>query len=277
MATNYPVNPRVRAYGKARIDFALRAKSPEDWARLWFPPANAFPFSWGGSWKHSVEYKLDDFAAEVGFFIDILGLTVNIFDPGYAMFTSPQGDFFFSVVPAAGLGASTPPDSLRLQFMVSSITTLSRELEKRGIVFDQPPEPVQPGSSLKVGYFRTPHGICIDLFGMDEDASHDTGISSPQDHEMNPGLAPDNAGGEYLGNAVELPGKAELPLDDKTHHLIKDSDGFPVYEDEGIVEIGDLEEFSPIMDAGGEDTFDIFDFSDDAKLEDGEADAYDPQ
>ena len=94
---------------------------------------------------------------------------------------------------------------------------------------------------------------------------------------MNPGLDPDNAGGEYLGNAVELPGKAELPLNDKTHDLIKENDGFPVYEDEGIAEMGDLEEFSPIMDAGGEDTFDIFDFSDDAKLEDGEADAYDPQ
>jgi len=255
MATNFPVNPRVRAYGKARIDFAQRAKSPDDWARLWVRPANDFPFSWGGSWKHSVEYKVDDFAAEVGFFIDILGLTVNIFDPGYAMFTSPQGDFYFSVVPAAGLGASTPPDALRLQFMVSAITTLSRELELRGIVFDQPPEPVQPGSPLKVGYFRTPHGICIDLFGMDEDASN----SSPQDHDVNTESTEDDAGGKFLANAGGLPG-----------------DGFPVYEDESAADIGNLEEFSPLMDAGGEDTYDPFDFVDDAKLEDGEGDAYDP-
>jgi hypothetical protein len=277
MATNYPVNPRVRAYGKARIDFAQRAKSPDDWDRLWVQPANAFPFSWGGSWKHSVEYKVDDFAAEVGFFIDILGLTVNIFDPGYAMFTSPQGDFFFSVVPAAGLGASTPPDSLRLQFMVSAITTLSRELEMRGIAFDQPPEPVQPGSSLMVGSFRTPHGICIDLFGMDEDTSNYASDSIPQDHDNNSRSTLDNASENFLGNVGGRPGEAELPHGEETRGLIQPCDGFPVYEDEAAAQMGDLEEFSPVPDTAGEDTFDLFDFLDDTKLEEAEGDGYDPE
>jgi catechol 2,3-dioxygenase-like lactoylglutathione lyase family enzyme len=166
MATNYPVNPRVRAFGKARIDIAQRAKSREDWERLWKRPSNPFPFAWGEAWKQCVEYKVDDFAAEVGFFIDVLGLPVNAFDPGYAMFTSPHGDFFFAVVPTPEAENSTPSDALRLQFMVADILATTQELERRGIEFEQAPQPCQPGSSLHIGYFRTPHGICVDLWGM---------------------------------------------------------------------------------------------------------------
>jgi len=166
MATIYPVNPRIRAYGKARIDIAQRVKNPEDWEKLWVRPSNPFPFIWGESWKHCVEYKVDDFPAEVGFFIDVLGLEVNAFDPGYAMFTSPQGDFFLAVVPAPAGGNSTPPDALRLQFMVIDILTTTRELEKRGIVFDQPPQSIQPGSSHWISSFHTPHGIPVDLWGI---------------------------------------------------------------------------------------------------------------
>jgi len=39
------------------------------------------------------------------------------------------------------------------------------ELQHRGVVFEQLPRACQEGSSLYIGYFRTPHGICIDLWG----------------------------------------------------------------------------------------------------------------
>jgi len=165
MATNYPVNPRVRAFGKARIDIARRASSQDDWQKLWKRPAYSFPFAWGDAWKQCIEYKVDDFAAEVGFFIDVLGLPINAFDPDYAMFTSPHGDFFFAVVPALE-GHSTPPDALRLQFMVADIFETTAELEQRGIAFESPPAPVNSGSALHIAWFRTPHGICVDLWGM---------------------------------------------------------------------------------------------------------------
>ena len=177
MATNYPINPRVRALGKARIDIARRAQSPADWQKLWKPPAHPFPFTWGERWKQCVEYRVDDFAAEVGFFIDILGLTVNALDPDYAMFTSPDGIFFFAVVAApqdpaaitpefaAGV-SSTPPDAIRLQFMVADIFATVEELESRGIAFEQQPQPIRPASTLHIATFFTPHGICIDLWGV---------------------------------------------------------------------------------------------------------------
>lgn len=165
MSAIYPINPRVRAYGKARIDIARRVKDPGDWEKLWLRPANPFPFVWGESWKHCVEYCVDDYPAEVGFFIDVLGLEVNAFDPAYAMFTSPQGDFFLAVVPAHEGHQATPPDALRVQFMVADILSTTRDLEKRGILFDQPPQAIQSGSSLYISTFHTPHGIPIDLWG----------------------------------------------------------------------------------------------------------------
>jgi len=184
MSTNYPINPRVRAYGKARIDIAERAKNPADWEKLWKPPSASYPFVWGESWKQCIEYRVDDFAAEVGFFIDVLGLPVNAFDSGYAMFTSPQRDFFFAIVPTPHAEQSTPPDAIRLQFMVKDIMATTHELEQRGISFEQSPQPLRPGSSLAIGYFRTPHGICIELWGMVLAAtSSDVKMSLPKNHD----------------------------------------------------------------------------------------------
>lgn len=164
----HPVNPRFRAYGKARIDIAQRAQTEDDWYNLWKESSNPFPFRWGRNWRQSIEYKVDDFAAEVGFFIDILGLPVNAFDPDYAMFTSPGRDFYFSVVPTFEGEESTPPDAIRIQFMVEDIFDLIDELEQRGVVFEQQPQPCEPDSSLYIAYFRTPHGICVDLWGIED-------------------------------------------------------------------------------------------------------------
>lgn len=166
MATNYPINPRVRAYGKARLDLARRARNGEDWKRIWKAPIHPYPFQLGGAWKQCIEYKVTDFAAEVGFFIDILGLEVNSLDPGYAQFTSPQGDFYFAVVETPQGYNATPPDAIRIQFMVEDIFDIADELESRGIIFEIPPQPCQAGSALNIGSFRTPHGIFIELWGI---------------------------------------------------------------------------------------------------------------
>lgn len=171
---NYHVNPRFRAYGKARIDIAQRAASRDDWDRLWKKSTYPFPFSWRDSWKQCFEYKVVDFPAEVGFFIDILGFPVNAFDPDYAMFTSPNGEFYFSVVPALEREEATPPDAIRLQFMVDQIFETAVELERRGIKFEQWPTRSSENSSLLIASFRTPNGIGIDLWGfeLEHDEEH---------------------------------------------------------------------------------------------------------
>lgn len=179
-----PVNPRVRAYGKARIDIASRARSSSDWDRLWKRPLNPFPFVWDDLWKQCIEYRVDDFAAEVGFFIDMLGFSVNAFDPEYAMFTSPLGEFYFSVAPVRDGEKSTPPDSFRLQFLIKDILETAEELKKRGIIFETWPQPCTSGSSLYIGTFRSPHGIAIDLWGFVAEKIDFLSASLPQSDQI---------------------------------------------------------------------------------------------
>lgn len=195
--STYPINPRFRAYGKARIDIAQRAASRDDWDRLWKKSTYPFPFSWGDSWKQCVEYKVADFPAEVGFFIDILGFPVNAFDPDYAMFTSPNGEFYFSVVPALESEEVTPPDAIRMQFMVDHIFETASELERRGVKFEQWPARSSENSSLLIGSFRTPNGIGIDLWGFE--LEHDE-----ENHDLQPTFEAQDEGAPLTKFSVEL-------------------------------------------------------------------------
>jgi len=165
MAGAYRINPRIRAYGKARIDVTLRANNEQEWQSMWKAPAHAYPFTAGEGWKFCIEYRVNDFAAEIGFFIDVLGFSVYSFSPSFAQFTSPSQSFLFGVSATPEGEQSTSPDTLRLQFKVSDLIASVQELEQRGISFEQSPMPVQEGTSMHIAIFRTPHGIPVDLWG----------------------------------------------------------------------------------------------------------------
>ncbi len=98
MSPTHRIDPRIRALGKARIDVTRRARDEQEWQRMWHAPRFPFPFSWGQGLKHCIQYVVDDFAAEVGFFIDVLGFPVSAFSPNYAQFTTPEEDIYFGIV-----------------------------------------------------------------------------------------------------------------------------------------------------------------------------------
>src|SRR5579871_1404390 len=155
----------LRRLGEARIRVSQEARSQEDWHRLWKRPRHTYNFKLGTCWKQCVEYAVSEFATEAGFFIDILGFPTNAFGPDYAMFTSPDRDFFFSVVLAKGKKKPTPPDAIRLQFMLDDPTQVASELESRGVRFEKKLAPCEKGSPLLMGTFRTPHGVAVDIWG----------------------------------------------------------------------------------------------------------------
>ena len=157
---------RYRELGEARIEVSRQAKSREDWDRLWKAPLHPFPFEWGECWKQTAEYKVADFAAEVGFFIDIIGMTFNAIDPSYAMFTNEALDFCFSVVRAPEGVAPTPPDAIALEFMIDHLVETADTLRSRGVEFEAEPAPFGEGSPLCMCRFRTPNGIAVRLWGV---------------------------------------------------------------------------------------------------------------
>jgi predicted enzyme related to lactoylglutathione lyase len=165
MSTVHHINPRFRAYGKARIDVTRRARDEIEWQMMWREPLNPFPFEFPGSWQFCAEYKVDDYAAEVGFFIDVLGFPALAFSPSYAQFTSPDGGFCLGVMAAKPGERSTDPETLRFQFMVEDIHETAQMLEQRGIRFEQKPVQESAGSSRVTATFRTPHGVRMDLWG----------------------------------------------------------------------------------------------------------------
>ncbi len=161
MADHHRVHPLVRAYGKARIEITRQANNEQEWQKHWRAPQNPFSFRWGSTWKQCVEYKVEDFASEVGFFIDLLGFPVDTFSPCYTRLTTPDEDFYFAISEVRPGEQATPAEALRLQFCVLGLEELIQQLESRGISIEGSAS--QESTGYKVASFRTPHGISIDL------------------------------------------------------------------------------------------------------------------
>jgi hypothetical protein len=157
------ISPRVRAYGKARIDITRRAKDEEEWRRLWKAPSQPYPFKADEGWKFNLIYTVADYAAEIGFLIDVLGFQVLAFSPSQAQLTDLDGSFALTILAARDEGSSTPPEALRFQLNVEAISQTVRELERRGVIIDQQPTPIQAGATSQIASFRTPHGATIEL------------------------------------------------------------------------------------------------------------------
>jgi hypothetical protein len=175
---------KCRKLGLARIIVTRKADTQEKWEKLWKKPAHAWPITWGDCWKQCIQYQVNDFAAEAGFFIDVLGFPINAFSDNYAMFTGPKREFFFSIMPATKKDPRTPPNAIRLQFLVEGIQKLAKELEKRGVKFQRKPAPYgEKTSPMYMASFKTPNGISVDLWGMvvedhihDENCAEDCGV-----------------------------------------------------------------------------------------------------
>jgi catechol 2,3-dioxygenase-like lactoylglutathione lyase family enzyme len=156
------IDPRVRALGKARIDVTRRARDEKEWQQLWRAPRYPLPFHFSG-WKASFQYHVDDFAAEIAFFIDMLGFPVSAFSPSQAQFTTPDEDFFFNVAAATPEAPATPPETLRLQFHVDDLEKLLRILQTRGVEFERLATQQAPTEAIQACLF-TPHGVRIELW-----------------------------------------------------------------------------------------------------------------
>lgn len=163
MQANSFVN-KCRVFGKKRLEISNTCKSSEDWQSLWVASEYPFNFKAGACWTFTVEYKVADFEAELGFFIDILGLDSNALDTEYAMIMEPEGKYYFSIVKTSPEKV-TPVDAIRLEFMLDDIKKVSEELINRGIEFEQVPKPYGEGSPMYRGTLRTPNGIQIALWG----------------------------------------------------------------------------------------------------------------
>ena len=156
---------RSRALGEARIRLAESIGSPEEWKDRRTAPDSDFPFSLA-HWKHCLCYSVDDYAAEAGFLIDVLGIPATIFGPDNALLNGPDGAFCFQIAGVEEGEASTPPETITLMFYVDNIVDACAALEERGVSFHEPLAPMGgPDSTFQSAEFKTPHGVPVCLWG----------------------------------------------------------------------------------------------------------------
>jgi predicted enzyme related to lactoylglutathione lyase len=157
---------RARALGVARLDALTPGMRASAELAPWAPAADGPAFSIGDCWTQCTFYAVDDYEAELGFYLDILGLKTFTINDVSSMVTSPKNEFFIGVNRADDDQPATNPSSLRIQFMVDRIEEVVAELERRGIAFDVRPAPESEGSPMWFGTMRSPNGVRVDLWGM---------------------------------------------------------------------------------------------------------------
>jgi hypothetical protein len=159
-----------RALGLARVEFAKAARTEEDWKK-WQEPQNKFAFEWGSCWNNTIEYKVSDYEAEVGFFIDVLGCDCNTISSDYAMFMGPQKEFFLSVRKPKDGESFTAPDAIAIEFMIKDMKGTVERLKSRGVRFTIEPRKESADSPMLISSFKTPHGIKVCLWSMENPVS----------------------------------------------------------------------------------------------------------
>ncbi len=148
---------RLRALGSARKNAAAAIKSMEEWTQV-MANRPTFPSDLGPCWQQIVEYVVDDIDAEIGFYIEVLGLTPMIMQQDHAMFCFPPGDGMCVMVRSST--ADMPAtQSFALELMVQKLDDFVQAVQDRGATFEKQPEPEMPGSPLSQGLLRTPNGV----------------------------------------------------------------------------------------------------------------------
>ncbi len=147
--------------GRRRLKALKQITSREDWEKLWPAPGHPYPFTWGDCWKAVTEFGVSNFPAELGFYLDILGMKVNAMWDGHAMIMTPDGEFAFTIHAAKRTAAE-----LNLQFMLGNIAVAVAALKRRKvrIVQDLKAEWGEE-NPMRTCKLRTPSGMIITLWG----------------------------------------------------------------------------------------------------------------
>lgn len=125
-----------------------------------------FPFEWGDCWHFAVEYNVNDFSAELGFFVHFMGFSLNALSRGYAMLMSPGEDVFIAIRSVDRDATACGVDSFRICFMLKDVLAAVSKMEQRGIALDTAPQPL---SDVDHPMYRadlmSPNGLKIELWG----------------------------------------------------------------------------------------------------------------
>ncbi len=162
-------NKLCENFGKKRIETVIHNRLNPDDRIDWWKSENEYPFSLNPARPFWIEYVVKSFEAELGFFVDILGLIPNAISENYAVLSNPKNDFFFGFWKDSEIKRQTQPESITIGFLIDEIEKKYRELEERGVQFFHKPKGYPKNNDpLLVCKLETPNKIPIELWGMKE-------------------------------------------------------------------------------------------------------------
>lgn len=158
--------------GDALLDLARRAAANRDpdanpWKDEWKAPEFALG-AFGSCWRSAPTWRVDDFAAELGFLVGGLGFDVNAVaaevpseGAPYAMLIAPDGVSTFAFYGATADAPAIDPRSLTLEFMLADVRAAFDRCVERGVEVVR--EPWMDDSMLRAS-LRSPAGIEVSLW-----------------------------------------------------------------------------------------------------------------
>jgi len=155
-----------RDLGNERIALAEKCTAEKSWMTAWTGARHPFPIKWGECWKAVIELSVQDFAAELGFFLHILGFDVNAIEPNWAMLMTPDKAYMFSLIQATEERPAVSGASISIEFMVEGITALASELTNRGLGVSPLQAEWGEEAPMRTFGFTSPNGLNIKVWGM---------------------------------------------------------------------------------------------------------------
>lgn len=155
---------RCAELGRARLEriarFNLNGRDESD---PW-PEPPSYPFVPSQYWLSTIELNVADHAAEVGFWIDLLGFSMGAFWDDALMVRSPDNTFGLSLYPA---GEDRPPvQGVRIELMIDNLVEAAQALKERGVIDDAPfGEPWGAENVMRTCVLTSPSGIRVSLLG----------------------------------------------------------------------------------------------------------------
>lgn len=153
----------LKELGRNRMEIVRTNSSKEELDAAW-PQVPEFAFEWGDCWNACVEYSVEDFDAEVAFYLDGLGCRPNALSVDYAMFKAPDDSFYIGFNRASESLPATPSGALHVCFMVRNVAKTIDELERRGVTVVSRPEPQGKEGVMVKGVLQSPNGTIVDLW-----------------------------------------------------------------------------------------------------------------
>lgn len=107
------------------------------------------------------EYPVEDFEAEVGFYVRVFGFPTIALTNEYALFKHPDKGYCMSFRKAEGAPAGSL-QGLKLLFMTTDIPATEAHLEQTTLV---PDRDIRKGSPVQdVIHFATPAGLAVEIW-----------------------------------------------------------------------------------------------------------------